>query len=68
MDEVSDVPSGLRSETVTEPIVLLVNAIEICWAAVPLNVGLAFCPGTVVVCDSADPSTVIVPVSSAGTS
>src|ERR1044072_7149841 len=68
VDDVSVVPSGLSNVTVTIFKPLFVNAIDTCWFAVPLNVGVAFCPGTVVVKVSAEPPMVTVPVASAGTS
>ena len=68
VDEVSDVPSGLSSVTVTIFKPLFVNAIDTCWPDVPLKVGVAFWPGTVVVKVSDEPPIVTVPVASAGTS
>ena len=66
--EVSEVPSGFNNVTVTVPIELFVNATETDWPAVPLKMGIAFWPGTVVVRVSDAPPTVRVPVASAGTS
>ena len=60
------VPSGLTIEKYGQPSAgeIAVTYKLMRWPAVPLNLRLAFCPGTVVVSVTVEPPIVIVPVTS----
>jgi hypothetical protein len=64
---VSVVPSGLRIVSPVDPKVMLLRAMLTTSFAVPVNVTVAFWPGTVVVTVTVGPPTVAVTVGSAGT-
>src|ERR1043166_5249557 len=65
-DDVTDVMmlrSGASSDTVTDPIALFVNWINVCWPAVAENVICAFWPAVAVVTVTGVPETVVVTTS-----